>query len=625
MESDKIKSITPREHILLRPTMYLGGMNPAEIDSWILNEDGTISFKKVIFTEGLLKIVNEAIDNSFDEYVKTNGEFSTKIAVTITKDTCTVSDNGRGISTEKEKDTLDHAPVCVSAVTVPMTGSNFDDDIARKSIGMNGLGVKGSNIFSKAFECITCDGKNTVKITCKDNLSESKYKITKPGKRGTTVAFTPDFEKFGVKEFDENLIALVKTRLRFLSWFFPKCTITFNGERIGLRAKDIATMFPQPSVVLNEPNCYICVYPSDEPYVLSYVNGISLREGGTHVDYVSAKIINDIREKVSKKYKEIKPADIRNRIGIIVFLKDFTNCKFNSQTKEKITNSQGEITEFLRSNNIDLNAFTDKILRTKPILENITDLFKLKEELAARKATDALNKAKKEVISEKYFAPVAKSGQKYLMITEGKSAFSGISPILGRKGIGYYMLMGKLLNIQDVSPVKKGKVKGFMENQEIRELVNILGLDLYGKTEDMTYDYVVVLSDADPDGTAIAGLILTMFAKLAPKMIEAGRICRLNTPLLIGLKGEKVEEYYFSFPDKKDMKKNLDYFYLKGLGSWTKSRLNQVLEKEGGMEKLLMPYDADKDYKQSIQTWFGADTEGRKNFLRGREFHINNT
>lgn len=211
------------------------------------------------------------------------------------------------------------------------------------------------------------------------------------------------------------------------------------------------------------------------------------------------------------------------------------------------------------------------------------------------------------------------------MITEGKSAFSGISPILGRKGIGYYMLMGKLLNIQDVSPVKKGKVKGFMENQEIRELVNILGLDLYGKTEDMSYDYVVVLSDADPDGTAIAGLILTMFAKLAPKMIEAGRVCRLNTPLLIGLKGEKVEEYYFSFPDKKDMKKNLDYFYLKGLGSWTKSRLNQVLEKEGGMEKLLMPYDADKDYKQSIQTWFGADTEGRKNFLRGREFHINNT
>ena len=621
MESDKIKSITPREHILIRPTMYLGGMNPAEIDSWILNEDGTIAFKKVNFTEGLLKIVNEAIDNSIDEHVKTNGEFSTKVSINITKTTCTVVDNGRGISTEKDDM---GTPVCVNAVTVPMTGSNFDDDKARKSIGMNGLGVKGSNIFSKEFECLTCDGKNTVRITCKNNLSESKYKVTKPGKRGTTITFSPDFEKFGVKEFDDNLITLVKTRLRFLSWFFPKCTITFNGERLGMKAKDFAAMFPQPAVALSEPNCYVCVYPSDEPYVLSYVNGISLREGGTHVDYISAKIISDIREKVSRKFKAIKPADIRNRIGIVVFFNDFTNCKFNSQTKEKITNSQGEITEFLRSNNIDLDSFTDKIIKSKPIIENITELFKLKEELAARKAEDALNKTKKEVVSEKYFPPVSRSGQRYLMITEGQSAFSGISPILGRKGIGYYMLQGKPMNILEVGPVTRGKIKGFMENTEIKELVNILGLDIRGNTEDMNYDYVVVLSDADPDGTSIAGLVTTMFSKLAPKMIEAGRICRLNTPLLIGLKGEKVEEYYFRFPDKKDMKKNLNYFYLKGLGSWTKSRLNQVIEKEGGMEKLLMPYEADKDYKQSIQNWFGEDSEIRKKFLRGREFHINN-
>ena len=592
MESDKIKSITPREHILLRPTMYLGGMNPADIDSWILNEDGTISYKKVNFTEGLLKIVNEAIDNSIDEYTKTNGEFSTKIAITITKDTFSITDNGRGISTKKDEM---GTPVCVSAVTVPMTGSNFDEDTARKSIGMNGLGIKGSAIFSKEFECITCDGNNTVKINCKDNLNESKYKISKAGKRGTTVKFSPDFEKFGVKDFDSNLISLVKTRLRFLSWFYPKCVITLNGEKVGMKAKDIDSMFPQPAIVLNEPNCYICVYPSEEPYVLSYVDGISLREAGTHVDYILNKIIADIREKVSKKYKAIKPADIRNRIGMIVFFNNFTNCKFNSQTKEKITNSQGEISEFLKSNNIDLNAFTDKILRSKPLLENITDLFRLKEELARQKKTDSLNESKKEVVSEKYFPPVAKSGQKYLMITEGQSAFSGISPILGRKGIGYYMLQGKPMNILEVEPLKKGKVRGYMENKEINELVNILKLDLKGNTLDMPYDYVVVLSDADPDGTAIAGLIITMFSKLAPKMLEEGRICRLNTPLLIGLKGDKVEEYYFNFPNKKDMKKNLDYFYLKGLGSWTKSRLNQVIEKEGGMEKLLMPYEVDDD------------------------------
>lgn len=617
-----IKHLSAVEHILHRPSMYIGGVSPADIDSWILNEDGTISYKKVNFVEGLLKICNEVIDNSIDEGVKTNWEYSNKIKITVTKDTFSCEDNGRGIPVVQDDE---GNWMCVDAVCKPMSGSNFEDDSNRKTIGTNGIGVKGANIFSKKFECVTCDGNAKMKINCEDNRSKMDFKLMAANpKRGTSVTFTPDFARFGVKSFDEAIISLIKTRLRFLSWFFPKCTITFNGEKVNVKAKDIASMFPQPAVVLNEENVYICVYPSDEPYVLSYVNGISLREGGTHVNYISDKVIGDVREKVSRKFKTIKPADIRNRIGIVVFFKDFSNCKFNSQTKEKITNSQGEITDFLKNNNIDLDSFTDRIIKSKPIIENITELFKLKEELAARKAEDALNKTKKEVVSEKYFPPVSRSGQKYLMITEGQSAFSGISPILGRKGIGYYMLQGKPMNILDVGPVTRDKVKGFMENTEIKELVNILGLDIRGNTEDMNYDYVVVLSDADPDGTSIAGLVTTMFSKLAPKMIEAGRICRLNTPLLIGLKGEKVEEYYFRFPDKKDMKKNLNYFYLKGLGSWTKSRLNQVIEKEGGMEKLLMPYEADKDYKQSIQNWFGEDSEIRKKFLRGREFHINN-
>lgn len=617
-----IKHLSAVEHILHRPSMYIGGVSPADIDSWILNEDGTIAYKKVNFVEGLLKICNEVIDNSIDEGVKTNWEYSNKIKITVTKDTFTCEDNGRGIPVVQDDE---GNWMCVDAVCKPMSGSNFEDDSNRKTIGTNGIGVKGANIFSKKFECVTCDGNAKMKINCEDNRSKMDFKLMAANpKRGTSVTFTPDFARFGVKGFDEEIISLIKTRLRFLSWFFPKCTITFNGEKVNVKAKDIASMFPQPAVVLNEENVYICVYPSDEPYVLSYVNGISLREGGTHVNYISDKVIGDVREKVSRKFKTIKPADIRNRIGIVVFFKDFSNCKFNSQTKEKITNSQSEITDFLKNNNIDLDSFTDKIIKSKPIIENITELFKLKEELAARKAEDALNKTKKEVVSEKYFPPVSRSGQKYLMITEGQSAFSGISPILGRKGIGYYMLQGKPMNILDVGPVTRDKVKGFMENTEIKELVNILGLDIRGNTEDMNYDYVVVLSDADPDGTSIAGLVTTMFSKLAPKMIEAGRICRLNTPLLIGLKGEKVEEYYFRFPDKKDMKKNLNYFYLKGLGSWTKSRLNQVIEKEGGMEKLLMPYEADKDYKQSIQNWFGEDSEIRKKFLRGREFHINN-
>lgn len=619
-----IKSLETVDHILLRPSMYIGGVSPADHDVWMLNENDGIEFKKVNYVEGLLKICNEVIDNAIDEGIKTQWKYSTKIKIDITDTEFTCTDNGRGIPVVKTED--GKSWMCVDAVCKPMSGSNFTD-VNRETIGTNGIGVKGANIFSKKFECITCDGKGKMKIVCSDNLKNEKHtELTPTPKTGTTITFTPDFERFRVKKFDKTLIALIKTRLKFLAWYFPECAITFNGERILFKAKDFSQMFPQPVLTINEPNAMIAVYPSDEPFSLSYVNGLYLRNDGTHVDYILYTIINAIRDKIVKKYKSIKPADIKNRLGIVVLFKGFPNCAFDSQTKEKITNAASEVSDYLKKNNVDLEAFSNKVLHTKPIIDNIVDLFKLKEDLAERKALAAMNKTKKEVVSEKYYPPLSKSGQKFLMITEGDSAFSGISPILGRRGIGYYMLMGKPLNIYDMKATdsKSTKKKGFMSNKEISELVNILGLDLNGKTEDMPYDYVVILSDADPDGTAIAGLLLTLFSKLAPKMLEAGRICRLNTPLLIGLKGDKVEEYYFEFPDSKKMKKNLDYQYLKGLGSWTKSRLNQVIEKEGGMENLLLKYQVDDAAYESVKNWFGADPTQRKVALKGKEFHINN-
>jgi len=613
-----IQSLSTVEHILKRPGMWIGGTSPIEHDVWILDDNDSISFKKVLYTEGLLKICNEVIDNSIDEGIKTDWKYSNKIKISITKDTFSCEDNGRGIPVEKD---AKGDWMCVNAVCKPMSGSNFTDD-NRQTIGTNGIGVKGANIFSKEFECITCDGKNKMKIECSDNRANEKHTLLKGNdKTGTKVSFKPDFERFHVKNFDDGIISLIKTRLKFLSWFYPKCQISLNGEKMGMKAKELSQLFPQPSVTVSNDNVLIMVYPAEEQAFLTYVNGISLRDGGSHVEYILGKLIYDIREKVSKKYKAIKPMDIRNRLGIVVLFKGFANCAFNSQTKEELTNAPADTGEFLRNNGISLDELSAKILKTKPIVDNIVDLFRLKEELNERKELAALNKTKKEVKSEKYFPPIAKTGQKFLMITEGQSAFSGISPILGRKGIGYYMLRGKPMNILEKPAAG---AKGYMKNLEISELVNILGLDLNGKTEDMRYDYVVVLSDADPDGTSIAGLTLAMMSKLAPKMIEQGRICRLNTPLLIGLKGNKVEEYYFKFPDRKDMKKTLSYFYLKGLGSWTKDRLNQVLDKEGGMEKLLMPFEMDKKALESINNWFGPDATERKKKLRGIEFHINN-
>lgn len=610
----KMKTLTSVEHILVRPNLWIGSVSPSEKETWVLNEDDTISFKKISYTEGLLKICNEAIDNSVDVGIKTNWEKSTKIDITITKDTFTCEDNGTGIPVEKNE-SGEWIPVI--ATCVPMSGTNFEED--RNSIGANGVGIKAANIFSKKFECVTCDGKGKLKIVCTDNLSTKKVSELKPtAKTGTTISFSPDFDRFGVKEFRTELMTMIKTRLKFLSWFYPKCQFTFNGQKIGIKAKDIASMFPQPAVVLNEPNVYICIYPSEEPYNLTYVNGLYMRRGGTQVDYILNKVITDIREKVSKKYKAIKPADIKNRLGIVCFFKGFPNCEFDSQTKETLTNSVGDITSYFQREQIDLDKFTAKILKQKEIIDNITEMFRLKEELAEKKELAKLSKVKKDIDSEKYYPPIGKTAKKYLMITEGFSAFSGMSPILGRKEIGYYMLKGKILNVLGEKP------STFMANQEINDLVNILGIDIANPDTPMTYDKVVILTDADADGNAIAGLVLTLFNRIAPNIIKQGRVCRLETPLLIGSKGEKIEEYYFTLPDKSKMKNNLEYFYLKGLGSWTKNRFNQILEYEGGLEKLMVSYTLDDKTDESINKWFGKESDGRKDALRGKEFHIDN-
>ena len=608
---EEIKTLTTIEHILHRSSMYIGAVSPSEKEIWILNDDDKLEFKRVSYTEGLLKICNEAIDNSIDVFIKSKWRGTPKISVTMTKDTFTCEDNGSGIPVKKNSDGnwIPYVATCI-----PLSGSNFNDE-DRKSIGTNGIGIKAANIFSTKFECITCDGKGKLKIVSKNNLSETKItELTPTEKTGTKTSFSPDFSRFGVKEFREELQTIIKTRLKFLSWFYPKCNFTFNGEKLNIKSKDMASLFPTPSVVLSNSQAYVCVYPTDEPRVLSYVNGISLGRGGTHVNYIMDKIVDSIREKVSKKYKNIKPADIKNRLGIAVFFNDFSNCLFDSQTKETLTNSQTDITNYLTSIEFDLSKLTNKIIKEKDILSNITDIFQAKEDLAEKKAISKV-KTKKEVDSEKYYPPVGKTKKKYLMITEGFSAFSGISPILGRKEIGYYMLRGKILNVLDLPPSK------FLENQEVRELIQILGIDLANPIS-MEYDKVVILSDADQDGIAIAGLIISLFSKIAPKMLEEGRICRMETPLLIGLKGEKVEEYYFNFPEIP-LRTDLTFKYLKGLGSWTKNRLDQVISKEGGMDKLIKPYEIDDDYKQSINNWFGKDSEERKNAIYGVEFHIN--
>ena len=611
MASNDIKTLTAVEHIMLRRQMYLGSSTLQEYEDWVIDNDKAV-LKKLTYVEGIKKMLFEIIDNSLDEYYKTKGAYSTKVNITMTDTEFTCEDNGRGISVKKNEngEWMPYAALCI-----PFSGSNFEDDANRISVGSYGLGGKICSIFSDDFEATTCDGINKIKIHTTNNLKTVKVSEPKPcNKNGTKVKFTVSFKEFGVEKFSKDLFELVRSRLIFLSWSCPKATITFNGEKIKMKVKDLSSLFPQPTVSIANDNAFICIYPSEENATLSYINGNYLRRNGSHIDFILGKIVNDLRDKVSKKFKDVKPSDIRNRLGVVCFFNSFVNCTYDNQNKDILTNSATEISNYLIKNDIDIAKLSSKVLKCKEIVDNITDLCRIKEQLNDAKNSDKLLK-EKPVSSEKYFPPIG--DKKYLMITEGYSAFSGISPILGRRGIGYYTLMGKILNCYGL------KSSQFLKNKEIQQLVNILGINLKSKDTDMLYDKVVVLSDADEDGTLIAGLVLLLFQTIAPKMIKDGRICRLETPLLFGVdKKGKLQQFFFKFPQESEMNPNLEWTYAKGLGSLTKELLDQVLEKVGGMDGLIHSYEYDDTFPEYLKKWFDKDSSPRKEEVRGKEFHI---
>lgn len=615
-DNRKIISLSERDHILTRPNMYISSTSPSEKSEWILNEEGKIERKNLTYSDGLYVIIKEILENSLDEYIRTNGKYGNKITLDVKGDKITIQDNGRGLPVEQGEDG-EWMPV--TAFTKLRAGSNFSDD-DRRTIGTNGYGSSATNVFSKVFEVTTCDGKKKLKLLCKDNLSSKKFNVVDApeGKTGTKVTFLPDYQRFGVEHFPEEMGILFKTHLRMLSWFFPKCDFRYNGEKMSLKVKEVPQMFPSPSIVLSTDNVYILIYPTEEPEVLTYVNGMKLRRGGNHVECILNTLTSDIKEKLSKKYKSIKPLDIKNRLGIVVFFKNFPNCQFDSQTKDAITNNEKDIKAYLEG--VDLTSkLSNKILKEKAIIENITDMFQFKEDLKEKKELAKLNSKKRDIDSTKYVPPIG--GKKYLCITEGQSAYGGIAPVLGRKGIGYYQIKGKILNIQNLS------IKKAMENAEIADLVAILGIDITNpENNSLLYNKILIVTDADQDGTSIASLLLSLFNKLCPKVVEDGRVCRLNTPLLIGLRGRKVVDYYFEFPDQSKLDKNLTWVYQKGLGGWgglNKDLLPQIIEKEGGtLEHLLLAFSKDKTSNEYLEKWMGDKTDYRKEKLRGKIFTI---
>lgn len=463
---DDIKELDAREHILVRPNMYIGSIQSQTFEDFIISDsDGKSECAKttIEYIPGLVKIINEIIDNSVDIAIKTDFKKSNQVKVSIEDFLVSVEDNGPGIPVEKTSAGEWKPKICWGKA---LSGSNFSDE-NHIQIGANGVGSFCTNVWSKEFCGISDDGKNRYLGTWKNNATELSETVEKSKKHGVKVEFRPDLERFKIEKISDTVKSVIKNRLINLSMSYPKIKFWFNGTQIKIsNFKNYAEMFGKPEAIeVFETDKYAyAVLPSDtdEFEQFSYVNGLKMPEGGQHIETFSSLIVNIIYEKLSKKYKTLKPADIRNRLFVLAFLKDFPNPKFNSQTKEKLTNARAEMTEYLGEKFEELGK---RILKNSAIIDPIIEIFKIKEEFKRKQEMKELDKTKK-VKNDNYIAPT--KNKKYLLIVEGFSAAGGLMPSFGREDCGYFMLKGKPLNSWSANHQK------FISNKELSNLYQVI-------------------------------------------------------------------------------------------------------------------------------------------------------
>ena len=593
MKND-FKVLDDREHLILRPSMYIGSINFEEQNDFNFDED-KMKYENFKIIPGLCKIINEVIDNAIDEAIKTDFKFSNEINIEISEDKVKVQDNGRGIPIVKHGEYYQPF-LCWGRAK---SGSNFNDD-NHTQLGMNGVGSYCSNVFSKKFIGETDDGKNSYKVIFKDNASESTESLGKSSEHGTTVTFYPDLKRFNITEIDEVHINYIYQRVLCLANIFDKIKFKFNKKLIKTKNfKDFIKLFNENFEIYENENVKIALIPndSDDFKQFSYVNGLKIKDGGTHCDCIMKNVVNIIRDKISKKYKNIKPGDIRNKLTLITFISNFPSPKFNSQTKEKLTNSDSEFNNFA---NIDY-SFVNKILKNNAFIDPIIEIYKIKEEYENRKALKSVEKVKK-IKSERYIRGVGDT--KYLILTEGLSSLGGISKVLGNKNINYYVLRGKPLNAWEISHQK------FASNKELSELYQIIKSDEFSR--------IIVASDQDLDGIHINSLLIAFIEKYLPEYKD--RLYRLNTPVKANKKNNKLTSWVYDLNEELPIKSGESQAYYKGLGTWPKEDLEQVIETDG-LEKMLMKFEFDsKDIIDDFMSDKKSDV--RKEYILNNEFSI---
>jgi len=611
--SEQFKILTARQHVRERIGMYMGSSAREEIERFVLGE-----WKKATYVPALSKMVDEILDNSIDEAIRTNFKHANKINVSIDGDKITVTDNGRGIPQDEVYDETqgEHILRPVAAWTKVNAGTSFDDE--RVTIGTNGVGSAATNFLSRKFVGKTWSLNKLLTISCTAGAEQVDIKEGSRDGSGSEVSFIADFDLFEVDSLQElDTVALIEDRLIGLQMAFPEIAFSFNKKRIKVSdLKKYAALFSDATVIEKSDNLSFFFAPSEDGFRSnSFVNGVNTRQGGNYVDYIVNGVVDELVTMIKRRHKiEVNKTTIKSGLTFVKFARNFTNPKFDSQTKERLTNSYGNIKEHVEAAEVkDFQALGRKIMSVPEIIDPIIEA-QLAKKLAADKRAAALAQKKlRKVKVAKHIA--ANSDDATLKIVEGDSAMGFLLKVRDPNKVGAFPLRGVIMNTWDMKPAD------VLKNKELSELVAVLGLDINNpdSVDDMTYARIATLTDADHDGIGhISPLLIAFFYKFWPRLLEEHRVMITRTPIMIteggtkgGMKGdESWSTWSYTYAEAQERKQKSDgkHRYIKGLGSLREDEYDRIINHP--------VYDVvTVDDVKYFEMMFGKNSELRKEFM----------
>jgi len=600
----KYKKLTDIDHVLLRPGMYVGSTRPREDEVFLLSTEGLFEKHKITYNPAFLKIFDEIVSNSVDEHRRNPALNEIRVTVNAETGEISVLDNG-GIPVIKHSEYNEWVPEMIFSNL--KAGSNFDDSEERLVAGTNGVGSTLTNIFSKSFRIRTADGKNAFQQTFINNMRERTEAKTLPWKKPgfTEIKFVPDLARFGMADIDIDHIEMMRRRCMDLAACNPKLTIFFNETVYKFaKFKDYCELYSKNLIYEENERWKVGFSTSQGSFSqISFVNSVETRDGGTHVEHVIHQVIEWIRGRIRKKHKiELRPAELRNHFFVMVQA-DIVNPAFSSQTKEKMITESKEF-----GSKFEISEKTLKAIFNSEVVQRILDWAQQKAQAEERRQLRELNKnIGKEKVAKLIDAKSRNEREKCtLSLFEGDSASSAFRKFRDPMLQGAFPLRGKFINVSELTNTR------VIQNQEVKDLLNAIGLRMGEEPNGIRYGKILIYSDADPDGDSIAGLLMNFFGKYWPEMFDRGQICRVMTPLVVAKKAKERKVFYNSEEFNtwmykiKDAKK-WDISYKKGLAALEDEDYSEIIRNPN-----LFSVKGGAGLKNTLETWFSGDARPRK-------------